>query len=268
MAVNKIVINTDSGERVLVDLTGDSVTDGTVFKGSTFHGADGERRTGTFSIDDELTEQKDCLTALEAAIIGKAAGGGTSESGDYPGGYSRVDYIQFAGTQAIDTGIVCDQDTKIKVLFFRESATAQYLYGVASNNNTASMTAYMSTSSGAWRFGNAYINRNITVNLEMMHTAIVSKTGVRGESSTGAYSSVSDFVTPGTLILGGVRQTSGAVDAQFDGKVLMFEVWNGTEQVLKLKPVVDKNGIGGFYDEISGNAFMSVTDAQLTGGNL
>lgn len=118
MAVNKIVINTDSGERVLVDLTGDSVTDGTVFKGSTFHGADGERRTGTFSIDDELTEQKDYLTALEAAIIGKAAGGGGEEP-DPRDQYQRVEYIESAEEKTypyIITDFVVDNTCGVEVI--------------------------------------------------------------------------------------------------------------------------------------------------------
>lgn len=47
MAVNKVVMNTKEGEKVLVDLTADSVTPATLAEGVTAHGADGEPIVGT-----------------------------------------------------------------------------------------------------------------------------------------------------------------------------------------------------------------------------
>lgn len=48
MAVNKITMNTTEGERVLIDLTGDSVTPDTLARGATAHDASGNKITGTF----------------------------------------------------------------------------------------------------------------------------------------------------------------------------------------------------------------------------
>ena len=50
MAINKIVLNTETGERVLVDLTGDTVTPDTLSEGVTAHDASGEPITGTKSL--------------------------------------------------------------------------------------------------------------------------------------------------------------------------------------------------------------------------
>ena len=47
MAVNKVVMNTENGEEVLVDLTGDTVTPETLAEGATAHSADGRMITGT-----------------------------------------------------------------------------------------------------------------------------------------------------------------------------------------------------------------------------
>lgn len=47
MAVNKVVINTPEGERTLIDLMGDTVTEETLLKGTTAHNASGEVITGT-----------------------------------------------------------------------------------------------------------------------------------------------------------------------------------------------------------------------------
>lgn len=47
MAVNKVVINTENGEKTLIDLTEDSVTPTTLIEGATAHDASGARITGT-----------------------------------------------------------------------------------------------------------------------------------------------------------------------------------------------------------------------------
>lgn len=46
MAVNKIVMNTESGEKVLMDLTSDTVTPDTLAEGATAHDASGQKITG------------------------------------------------------------------------------------------------------------------------------------------------------------------------------------------------------------------------------
>jgi len=214
-------------------------------------------------LDAVLTEQESLIATLQDMLRNKANGGGDN---DLPDGYRRADYIQFNGLNAVDTGIICDQNTKIKIYFIRESTTAQYLYGVTSSGNTASLTAYMS-SSGAWRFGNTYINRTISIDPEIVHLAVVSKSGIKFETGTSSYGTVNDFETPGTLILGGVRQTDGSVDTQFDGKALMLEMWSGEEQVLRLIPVTDGTSFR-FWDSISEKFCDSATDTPLSGGNM
>jgi len=56
MAVNKVVYNTESGEKVLIDLTADTVTPGTLSKGVTAHDASGNVITGTMPTTEELVE--------------------------------------------------------------------------------------------------------------------------------------------------------------------------------------------------------------------
>ena len=51
MAVNKVVMNTENGENVLIDLTGDSVTPKTLAEGATAHDASGEVIVGTMPTD-------------------------------------------------------------------------------------------------------------------------------------------------------------------------------------------------------------------------
>lgn len=76
MAVNKVTFNTANGERTLIDLTGDTATVDAVFEGAIFHGADGEVKTGSFTISQEISEQDDLISQIRTALAGKATGGG------------------------------------------------------------------------------------------------------------------------------------------------------------------------------------------------
>ncbi len=53
MAVNKVVYNTESGAKTLIDLTNDSVTPETLAEGATAHDASGEQITGTMPTNDD-----------------------------------------------------------------------------------------------------------------------------------------------------------------------------------------------------------------------
>jgi hypothetical protein len=195
-------------------------------------------------------------------IVITATGGGS----DLPNGYRRVDYIQFSGEQTVDTGIICNQNTKIQLAFTRERSTQHYMYGVASSDNTASVTAYMG---GSWRFGNKTATKTPTTNENMIYGGLMDKTTVTITGSASAISSVNDFETVGSLLLGACRNSNGTFGAsQFIGKIFFFSMWQGDEQVLKLVPVVSEDGTYRFFDIVTKDFFDSITDTPLDGGNL
>lgn len=204
------------------------------------------------------------VTAYASAVVNVEQGGGDS---DMPAGYSRVDYIQFSGKQVVDTGVICNQNTKIHINFTREASTQEYLYGVASSGNNASVTAYLG---GSWRFGNKALTKSVTtVNDKIGYGAMVDKSQISISGSVGSISGVNEFEAIGSLLLGSCRSASGKVgNAQFDGKIFFFNMWQGEEPVLKLKPVVSADGEYRFYDIVSGEFFDSITDTPLYGGNL
>lgn len=79
MGVSKV--NRSDG-KVIIDLTGDTITPDKMFAGTTGHGADGEPMEGTFTIDPELTEQEELIEQIKAALSGKTAGGNGVEPPD------------------------------------------------------------------------------------------------------------------------------------------------------------------------------------------
>lgn len=260
MSINKV----EYYGKVLLDLTEDTVTPDTLHKGATAHDKSGAVVTGTFSVDEEITEQNALISEIKRVLQGKAAGGGGGGS-DLPEGYRRCDYIQFTGEQTVDTGIICNQNTKIQLAFTRERSTQHYMYGVASSDNTASVTAYMG---GSWRFGNKSATKVPTTNANMIYSGLMDKSNVMITGNASTISSVNDFETVGSLLLGACRNSSGTVGAsQFIGKIFFFSMWEGDEQVLKLVPVTDGTAFR-FFDMVSKTFFDSITDTPLEGGNL
>lgn len=197
-------------------------------------------------------------------VITTTGGGG----GDItlPDGYVRCGYIQFDGKQIVDTDIICNQNTEMKFAFTREKSTSHYLFGVASSDNTATISAYLG---GNWRFGNKAQTKSITTDEDMIYGGIVSNSEITITNSKTTISGVNDFETVGSLLLGTCRNDDGTIpSAVFVGKILFFSILQGNTEVLHLSPVVSTDGIYRFYDEVSGDFFDSITDTPLDGGNL
>ena len=88
------------------------------------------------------------------------------------------------------------------------------------------------------------------------------------DSGNTTFSGTADFEAPGALTIGAVRNANGSVaSAQYIGKILMFEMWDGSEQVLKLIPVFNGQQYR-FWDAVGQVFHDSITDTPLEGGNL
>lgn len=219
-------------------------------------------------IISSVGSQAELIAQIKTTLDGKASGGGGGNClCGLPQGYKRIDYIQFSGKQIVDTGIVCNQNTKIQTHFTRGVSSQEYLFGVASSGNTASVTAYLG---GSWRFGNKYDSKSVaTVNQRIGYDAYVDKSRIDVSNDAGTISGVNDFETVGTLLIGSCRSASGAVGAaQFDGKITIWLQWEGDELLLKLLPVVSEEGVYRFWDDVGKKFHDSITDTPLEGGNF
>lgn len=268
MGANKVTINTPIGERTLIDLTADTAKPATVFDGETFHAADGEERVGTFTLKAEFAEQAELIERIVAALSGKMAGGGVKIDG-LPAGYVRAGYIQFNAGDIVDTGIFGTRSTKIKCVFTWDSGDATTIYGCASTNNTASLTAYVTSGSGNWRFGSKTLVRSTKQGSEFIHVSIQSVSGVETESGAGTYSGVTEFTTPGTITIGTARNASGTLPRSlFNGKLFLFELWQGDSKVLKLIPVVSLSGEYRLWDIVAQTFVEKTSGEPFVGGEL
>lgn len=260
-----ITVNyTPSGAK-LPELTNEG-TAADLMEGKQLIDSKGEAVNGSFTLESEMTSQSALITRIKAALAGKAAGGGGVQIEGLPKGYVRADYIQFNADQAVDTGIIGNQDTKIKCLYTRESDASAYLYGCASSDNTAAITAYFG---GNWRFGSKSTTVNPTTSAELIHTSIQDKTGVNRITANGGYSGVTAFETTGTLLLGACRNANGSVGTSlYKGKVLLFEIWKSNELVCKLIPVVSMDGEYAIWDTVSQKFAESLKGNPFNGGYL
>ena len=88
MKVSKVVLGDG---RVLMDLTGDTVTEDKVLNGHTFHGADGEEKTGTCTYD---VDSSGATAGVAEVLAGKTfAKGGKVLTGTMPNNGAVVGYI-------------------------------------------------------------------------------------------------------------------------------------------------------------------------------
>lgn len=202
------------------------------------------------------------VSQYEYANVNVASGG--VDNGVLPIGYTPVPSIKFTGNQAVDTGVFINQNSKIKVVFTRDTSDTMYLFGVVDDEQLASATAYLSGSGGYWRFGNQKLSYSCAVNADLVQTAIVTKSGITRANISASYPTVNNFTTPQPMMLGAGKLESGSIEAaMFEGKVISFEVWDGSDLILGLIPCKNADDVCGFWDTVSQRFLGSVTSTPL-----
>lgn len=213
-----------------------------------------------------LAEQAEIIQELKTLLASKASGSTIESDGVLPNGYRAVQCIKFTGAQAVNTNIICNNNSQIRVIYTRDGSANMYVYGVVDSAQTKSVTGYLYANggSGRWRFGNQSVTYECKVNEDLVRTAIASKSSIIRANLTQSLSSVSAFTAENPLYVGACCMADGGLDpALLVGKIMAFEIWQGSELALKFIPCINDSGVCGFWDTVSQSFFASITDTPL-----
>lgn len=218
--------------------------------------------SGTKDITENGTHD---VTAFASVNVNVESSGGVVDNGVLPIGYTPVPSIKFTGEQAVDTNIICNQDTQIRVIFTADADKAFYIYGVVNADQTASLTAYRSSVGGRWRFGNQNITLMTPPDAKIVWGVQVDKNRILRGNTSSAYSNVNDFTTTGALVLGGGRLADETIEEgnRMVGKIIAFEIYAVDELVLSFVPCKNADGVCGFWDTVSKQFFTTIGDTPL-----
>lgn len=269
MGINKIVLNTDEGDRVLVDLTGDSVTPETTFAGTTFHAADGEAKTGTFTIRPELDEQGTLIEQI-AEALDVTVSEADSSSGDsrLPDQYQEVEYIESTGTQWLDTGVTINTATDEVEFIFQntESEVYKWFFGEHDNNARFGMGSGDGTNKRNVAYGASTYKVTDKQMYDTRHTFVANENGVFLDDAKVA--NFSSFVSTSTLYLFNLNLSGGNYVS--DAKCWGYKHKRNGSLIRNLIPCYRKSdGKVGMYDTVTETLYTNAGGGEfLYGSNV
>ena len=160
--------------------------------------------------------------------------------------YEIIPYVTFDKDKLFDLGIVKDSHT-IDVMFKRsESSTETYLYGCLTRDNSATVSAYL-TSGGNWRFGSSF--KAFSTNNTHINRVIISNGSSEYNFTTGTFTKSASFTTPNTVLLGGCRSASNALYKYYKGLVYFIRINEGDTPIIDYYPCKRRSdGVEGFWD--------------------
>lgn len=178
--------------------------------------------------------------------------------------YQKVAFVR--PDESVDFGIKTTNNTQITTTIYREANIAQYIYMSDSGSSlTTNTTAYTSTGSGNWRFGNR--TANVSVPVATMTTYVQNKDGVKRLSPTEdswGYSSVNSFTSTANL------KTGAAPSGETEGNIRYYSILveESGVAVLDLIPVrrLSDSKIG-FYNLVNGD-FFEATGNVVRGDDI
>lgn len=276
MSVNKVIY----GAETLIDLTGDSISADKVFKDHTFHSADGEIRTGTFTLDSELSAQDALIAQIKVALQGKIAGGGNTEP-DFRNLYQRVEYIESAEEETypyIITDFYGDNSSGLEVVASfpklqdripmgsRENSDATRFYCVYPMSSSSIYYGFNTGSSVSCALKVDTIYRLQTNFLNSRLVNVYDEDGIRkGGASLSA--TLTQQTAP-VSIFGYHSASSGNVSSKREYKLYSARCSRGHEVVREYIPCYRKSdGVVGVYEKFTKQFLTNVGGGSFAKGN-
>ena len=213
--------------------------------------------TGTFGIGKILY--------IKPNVIGSGSELNSSIYQTLPNNYLPIQYIENnEGYAYIDTGVYGTQNTSILAdVHVVDFITHTYCPMIGFYSSTNSLTINPGTGSTTSRRGTITLSNafKIDENTRNVFENLVSNTKLNG-SFTGTWSSVTEFVTSGTLWVG---QCNGS-SARAYTKIYECIIWEGEEKIRHFIPCINPEGIVGMYDIVNEQFYGSASSYSFTAG--
>ncbi len=169
-----------------------------------------------------------------------------------------VDAICFNGHQLIRTGVIPNQDTRVRVRFQTDIFGDFGLFGARENTSKNKFAVFLTSST---QIQGQYATQSITEEVDNYSgievTVELSAEGLKRDDVVIAEYDLAEFETPCELTIGTLNG-NGVLDSRYyQGKIYQIEVWQGEEQLLDLVPCVDERVHPCFYDIITETCFYN-----------
>lgn len=186
-----------------------------------------------------------------------------------PAGFKEVEYLEFTGTQGIDTGIVGNLDTSYEIIAktTQTDNTVGVLFGSRSSASSSNISSLYPADGGniVNDFGDynstrqAYLPAGTFPKLKIYNSknkrSVTNLDTYDYNEITTTYSTA--FTTPNNLHIG--LKTSGYVTAMvnFSGYVYACKVWDNGTLVRDFIPCLDASNIPCLFDKVTKQAFYN-----------
>lgn len=169
-----------------------------------------------------------------------------------------VDAITFNGYQCIRTGIIPDQDTKVKVTMNTSSFGEYALFGARTSTEADMFGLYLTSAAQVnGQYGTESLIETVDDYTGIDVTFEISKEGLKRDDVVIAEFAEVTFEAPVELLIG-TCNTNGTFDSRyFKGNIIKIEVWQKEEQKLDLIPCVDEQLQVCLYDTLSETCFYN-----------
>lgn len=190
---------------------------------------------------------------------------------------AEVEYLESTGTQWIDTGLICDQDTDIvfsgrtrtvttATMFFFGSRTA-FTRNAFSACLTCTNDNRMLTQVGFGSYGGQIYLPGIPSDSDF----VISNSGTHWSLTVGGQTSritaaTSAFTTPATVLLFRMSNDGTPDSRSFNGAIYSVQIYKSGVLVRDYIPV-RKGTVGYMYDRVSGKLFGNAGTGEFTYGN-
>lgn len=181
--------------------------------------------------------------------------------------YTRLEYIEFTGTQYIDTGFSVNQNTQLIMKIKSCTSSNNYPFGSQESDSNGNLKLFwVSNNQIGW--GNQTsttelfdLNNNLTCDINF------NKGSLEINGSTVWTPSQEIFQSGLNLYLGKINNTYNSIDFVFVGLVYSCQVYDNGVLIRDYIPALRYDGIAGLYDSVNDTFYTSNSDKNCIAGN-